>query len=111
MNRAPADPIAARCLLVKNLCVARPHALLFADTSRSDYTITGNDLYDLFGKFGSIRQVRLGNDAANKTKGTAIVVFDSPDDASTALNQLSGFNLGGRYLIGEQRQVFCGERH
>ena len=31
-------------------------------------------MYDLFGKYGAIRQVRLGNDTALKTKGTAYVV-------------------------------------
>lgn len=39
-----------------------------------NYAITGEDLYDLFGKYGSIRQIRLGNEA--KTKGTAFVVFE-----------------------------------
>ena len=36
------------------------------------------DLYDLFGRYGSIRQVRIGNEA--KTKGTAFVVFDDVMD-------------------------------
>jgi hypothetical protein len=42
--------------------------------SRSNYAITGEDMYDLFGKYGPIRQVRLGNDTSLKTKGTAYVV-------------------------------------
>jgi len=43
-----------------------------------NYQITGDDLYELFGRYGSIRQVRLGNEP--KTKGTAFVVFDDVMD-------------------------------
>jgi pre-mRNA branch site protein p14 len=45
-----------------------------------NYNITGEDLYDLFGRYGSIRQIRLGNDT--KTKGTAFVVFEDVMDVS-----------------------------
>lgn len=40
----------------------------------------GEDLYDLFGRYGAIRQVRLGNE--NKTKGTAFVVYEDVMDVS-----------------------------
>lgn len=43
-----------------------------------NYAITGEDLYDLFGRYGSIRQIRIGNEP--KTKGTAFVVFDDVMD-------------------------------
>ena len=55
-------PGANRILFVKNL----------------NYQITGEDLYDLFGRYGSIRQIRIGNE--QKTKGTAFVVFDDVMD-------------------------------
>jgi pre-mRNA branch site protein p14 len=55
-------PGANRILFVKNL----------------NYQITGEDLYDLFGRYGSIRQIRIGNES--KTKGTAFVVFDDVMD-------------------------------
>jgi RNA recognition motif-containing protein len=55
-------PGANRILFVKNL----------------NYQITGDDLYDLFGRYGSIRQIRIGNEG--KTKGTAFVVFDDVMD-------------------------------
>ena len=55
-------PGANRILFVKNL----------------NYQITGDDLYELFGRYGSIRQIRLGNEP--KTKGTAFVVFDDVMD-------------------------------
>lgn len=47
-----------------------------------NYTITGEDLYDLFGRYGSIRQIRIGNEA--KSKGTAFVVYDDVMDVSSS---------------------------
>ncbi|KAK1923351.1 hypothetical protein DB88DRAFT_490855 [Papiliotrema laurentii] len=79
----PNDPIAARALFVKNL----------------NFNITGNDLYDLFGKYGPIRQIRLGTDTQLKTKGTAYIVYESPDDAKEAMNHLNGFHLMERYIV------------
>jgi RNA recognition motif. (a.k.a. RRM, RBD, or RNP domain) len=60
--QAKLPPGANRILFVKNL----------------NYQITGDDLYDLFGRYGSIRQIRIGNEA--KTKGTGFVVFDDVMD-------------------------------
>ncbi|CAE6506137.1 unnamed protein product [Rhizoctonia solani] len=74
-------PGANRILFVKNL----------------NYTITGDDLYDLFGRYGAIRQIRLGND--NKTKGTAFVVYEDVMDAKNALEHLNGFHLQERYIV------------
>jgi pre-mRNA branch site protein p14 len=54
-------------------------------------------MYDIFGKFGAIRQVRLG---CNKdTRGSAYVVYEDIYDAKTAVDHLSGFNVANRYLI------------
>ncbi|KAF5321232.1 hypothetical protein D9619_000492 [Psilocybe cf. subviscida] len=72
---------ANRILFVKNL----------------SYSITGEDLYDLFGRYGSIRQIRIGNDA--KTKGTAFVVYEDVMDAKNALDHLNGFHLLERYIV------------
>ena len=58
-------PGANRILFVKNL----------------NYQITGDDLYDLFGRYGSIRQIRIGNE--QKSRGTAFVVFDDVMDVSS----------------------------
>ncbi|KAJ8515227.1 hypothetical protein ONZ45_g7314 [Pleurotus djamor] len=74
-------PGANRILFVKNL----------------NYQITGEDLYDLFGRYGSIRQIRIGNE--QKTKGTAFVVFDDVMDAKNALDHLNGFHLQERYIV------------
>ncbi|TPX69016.1 hypothetical protein SpCBS45565_g02730 [Spizellomyces sp. 'palustris'] len=61
------------------------------------FKITAEDLYDLFGKYGSIRQIRVGT--ATDTKGTAFVVYEDIFDAKAACDHLSGFNIMGRYLI------------
>ncbi|PIA60133.1 hypothetical protein AQUCO_00400789v1 [Aquilegia coerulea] len=60
------------------------------------YTITNEELFDIFGKYGAIRQIRLGTN--KETKGTAYVVFEDIFDAKTALEHLSGFNVANRYL-------------
>jgi len=61
------------------------------------YKITSEEMYEIFGKFGAVRQIRLGN--ASKTRGTAFVVYEDIYDAKNAMDSLSGFNVGGRYLI------------
>lgn len=61
------------------------------------FKITGEELYDLFGKYGAIRQVRLGT--SNENKGTAFVVYEDIFDAKKALDHLSGFNVGNRYIV------------
>lgn len=60
---SPAAPSSSRCCL-QNL----------------NYKTKGDDLYDLFGKYGAIRQIRLGVEA--KTKGTAFVVYEDVMDVS-----------------------------
>eukprot|EP00915_Cephaloidophora_sp_WS-2016_P001125 GHVH01001548.1.p1 GENE.GHVH01001548.1~~GHVH01001548.1.p1 ORF type:complete len:198 (-),score=19.63 GHVH01001548.1:105-653(-) len=61
------------------------------------YKIISEELYDLFGKYGTIQQIRKGN--TTDTRGTAFVVFDDVHDAKNAVDHLSGFNVAGRYLI------------
>jgi pre-mRNA branch site protein p14 len=61
------------------------------------YKITAEELYEIFGRYGALRQVRLGN--APDTKGTAFVVYEDIYDAKAACDHLSGFNVGGRYLV------------
>lgn len=58
-----------------------------------NYQITGEDLYDLFGRYGSIRQIRIGNE--QKTRGTAFVVFDDVMDVSCSV-YLKGFSSDSR---------------
>merc|ERR1712199_113654 len=61
------------------------------------FKITSEEMYDIFGKYGAIRQIRLGT--SNETKGTAFVIYEDIYDAKNALDHLSGFNVCGRYLI------------
>jgi len=61
------------------------------------YKITAEEMYDIFGKYGAIRQIRLGN--APDTRGTAFVVYEDIFDAKNACDHLSGFNVCNRYLV------------
>ena len=61
------------------------------------FNITDEDMYDIFGKYGAIRQIRIGQ--TRDTKGTAYVVYEDIYDAKAALEKLSGFNVANRYLI------------
>ena len=67
LHQTKLPPGANRILFVKNL----------------NYNITGEDLYELFGRYGSIRQIRIGNE--QKTRGTAFVVFDDVMDVRRLL--------------------------
>lgn len=64
-----------------------------------NYNTTGADLYNVFGRYGAIRQIRIGD--APKTKGTAYVVYQEMADAKRALDNLNGFHLNDRYLVGK----------
>ena len=61
------------------------------------YKLGAEELYGIFGKFGAIYQIRRGNKP--NTKGTAFVIYEDIFDAKNAVDHLSGFNVGGRYLI------------
>lgn len=67
------------------------------------FNTSGHDLYDLFGQYGAIRQIRLG-DEQGKTKGTAFVVFEELGDAKNALDHLNGYHLQDRYIVGEHHK-------
>ncbi|KAJ1939448.1 Splicing factor 3B subunit 6, partial [Linderina pennispora] len=78
---AQLPPNVNRILLVKNL----------------PFKITAEEMFDLFGKYGAIRQIRMGTEPT--TKGTAFVVYEDIYDAKEACDHLQGFNVMGRYLI------------
>eukprot|EP00658_Telonema_sp_P-2_P077410 TRINITY_DN699_c0_g1_i1.p1 TRINITY_DN699_c0_g1~~TRINITY_DN699_c0_g1_i1.p1 ORF type:complete len:145 (-),score=33.72 TRINITY_DN699_c0_g1_i1:218-652(-) len=61
------------------------------------YKIKSDEMYDIFGKYGAIRQIRVGT--GPDTRGTAFVVFEDIYDAKNAVDHLSGFNVAGRYLV------------
>mmetsp|Transcript_11300 Transcript_11300/g.18701 ORF Transcript_11300/g.18701 Transcript_11300/m.18701 type:complete len:132 (-) Transcript_11300:1008-1403(-) len=62
------------------------------------FSITAEELYAVFGKYGGVYQIRLG-DKTKDTRGTAFVVYEDIYDAKAAVDHLSGFNIGGRYLV------------
>ncbi|KAL7495571.1 hypothetical protein ACHAWT_003962 [Skeletonema menzelii] len=62
------------------------------------FKITSEELYQIFGKYGAVYQIRLG-ERGRDTKGTAFVVYEDIYDAKRAVDHLSGFNVGGRYLV------------
>ena len=60
------------------------------------FKLKADELFELFSRFGSIRQIRKGTGPS--TRGTAFVVFNEVVDSKKALSELSGFHFGGRYL-------------
>jgi RNA recognition motif-containing protein len=86
------------------------------------YTVTPEELFELFGKFGHIRFVRsmhlfiingetnpktsqIRQGIANNTKGTAFVVYEDVMDSKAACDKLNGFNFQNRYLVVLYHQV------
>mmetsp|Transcript_23838 Transcript_23838/g.33336 ORF Transcript_23838/g.33336 Transcript_23838/m.33336 type:complete len:133 (-) Transcript_23838:1052-1450(-) len=61
------------------------------------FKITPEELYAIFGKYGAVFQIRIGD--KKDTRGTAFVVYEDIYDAKAAVDHLSGFNVGGRYLV------------
>mmetsp|Transcript_17504 Transcript_17504/g.30042 ORF Transcript_17504/g.30042 Transcript_17504/m.30042 type:complete len:127 (+) Transcript_17504:136-516(+) len=61
------------------------------------FQISSDDMYDIFGKYGAIRQIRVGT--TKETRGTAYVVYEDIYDSKMACDHLSGFNVANRYLI------------
>lgn len=81
------------------------------------YKITAEEMYDIFGKYGAIRQIRVGNTPDTRGRywylsnehcsapvdcfvlGTAFVIYEDIFDAKNACDHLSGFNVCNRYLV------------
>ena len=61
------------------------------------YKLASQEMYDLFGKYGDIRQIRVGNE--KETRGTGYVVYAKAGDAKRAQGELNGYCMSSRYLI------------
>ncbi len=61
------------------------------------YTITAEEMFAVFGKYGALRQIRVGS--STDTRGTAFIVYEDAADARVACANLSGFSVSGRYLV------------
>lgn len=62
------------------------------------FSITSEEMYAIFGKYGAIYQIRLGQKDKD-TRGTAFVIYEDIYDAKSAVDHLSGYHVNGRYLI------------
>jgi RNA recognition motif-containing protein len=61
------------------------------------YNMKADELYDLFGRYGPIRQIRIGDQPT--TKGSAFVIYEDIYDARNALERLQGFKVLDRFLV------------
>eukprot|EP00124_Ichthyophonus_hoferi_P003097 Ihof_evm5s248 gene=Ihof_evmTU5s248 len=61
------------------------------------YNLTSEEMYDIFGRYGALRQIRVGT--SKETRGTAFIVYEDIFDAKNACEHLSGFNVKNRYII------------
>ena len=63
------------------------------------YAVEGNDLQDLFEKFGPITEATLIKDPNGRSKGFGFVAFQTAADANTAIETLHDKEFRGRKLI------------
>lgn len=61
------------------------------------YSMKADELYDLFGRYGPIRQIRVGDQPT--TKGGAFVIYEDIYDARKCLEELNGFKVLERFLV------------
>ncbi|KJY01886.1 hypothetical protein TI39_contig276g00004 [Zymoseptoria brevis] len=62
------------------------------------YELTENDLRELFERIGPVASVRLLYDRADRSQGTAFVIYEDPRDASDAVQQFDGQNANGQAI-------------
>ena len=92
------EKIEKRKEIKKEKLIRLPHEISrFIYVRNLPHKITPEELYDIFGRFGIVRQIRRG--VLNKNKGTAFVVYEDLMDAKRAVEKLKGINVLGKYLI------------
>ncbi|KAJ8191126.1 hypothetical protein LV157_003709 [Aspergillus fumigatus] len=62
------------------------------------FSITENDLQNVFEPFGELEFVQLQKDEAGRSKGYGFVQFRDPNQAREALEKMNGFDLAGRAI-------------
>jgi RNA recognition motif-containing protein len=64
------------------------------------YSSTEEELKEMFGKIGSVESASIITDRfSGKSKGFGFVEMASEEDASRAISELSGKEIGGRKII------------
>ena len=64
------------------------------------YSVTEQELHDLFSPFGTVESVRIITDKfTGQSKGFGFVEMMHRDDAQKAIEEMNGKELGGRTLI------------
>lgn len=63
------------------------------------FSVTVEDVRDLFGAYGTVESVNLITDReTGRLRGFGFVEMGSPQEASTAIAELNGSNMNGRTL-------------
>ncbi|KOS45254.1 hypothetical protein ACN38_g3816 [Penicillium nordicum] len=76
------------------------------------FSITEEDLTNVFGPFGELEFVQLQKDETGRSKGYAFVQFASPEQAREALEKMNGFELAGRAIrVGLGNDKFTPDAH
>ncbi len=64
------------------------------------FTVQEQELKELFSKYGSVTNVQLISDReTGRSKGFGFVELSNEDEASNAIRELNGKDLGGRAVI------------
>jgi RNA recognition motif-containing protein len=67
--------------------------------SNISFSLTEGDLQEAFAEFGEVSSVKIITDKfTGKSKGFGFVEMDNDNEASNAIDQLNGAELGGREL-------------
>ena len=69
------------------------------------YGTSDKDLFDLFGAYGAVHQIRAAIPNSNAPQGTCFVVYQKLLDAQLAAKRINGINYQGRYLTASMYQV------
>ncbi|KAG7666206.1 uncharacterized protein J8A68_000251 [[Candida] subhashii] len=79
--------------------------LLIFSVRNLPYNTSTESLYEFFGKYGNINQIRIPDPRANSSssssaqQGTCFIIYNNTTNAIRAAHDLNGVNFNGRYLV------------